>query len=60
VKAVPVGIYAQAALQKLGVWSSVEPKMAMAANVRAALILVARGEAPLASFTRPTPKSNPA
>ncbi len=47
VKAVPVGIYAQAALQKLGVWSAVEPKMAMAANVRAALILVARGEAPL-------------
>jgi molybdate transport system substrate-binding protein len=47
VKAVPVGIYAQAALQKLGVWASVEPKMAMAANVRAALILVARGEAPL-------------
>ncbi len=47
VKAVPVGIYAQAALQKLGVWSSVEPKMAMTANVRAALTLVARGEAPL-------------
>jgi molybdate transport system substrate-binding protein len=47
VKAVPVGIYAQAALEKLGVWSSVEPKMAMAANVRAALVLVARGEAPL-------------
>jgi molybdate transport system substrate-binding protein len=47
VKAVPVGIYAQAALDKLGIWASVEPKMAMAANVRAALILVARGEAPL-------------
>jgi molybdate transport system substrate-binding protein len=47
VKAVPVGIYAQAALTKLGVWSAVEPKMAMTANVRAALILVARGEAPL-------------
>jgi molybdate transport system substrate-binding protein len=47
VKAVPVGIYAQAALQKLGVWAAVEPKMAMTANVRAALILVARGEAPL-------------
>ena len=47
VKAVPVGIYAQAALEKLGVWASVEPKMAMTANVRAALILVARGEAPL-------------
>jgi molybdate transport system substrate-binding protein len=47
VKAVPVGIYAQAALEKLGVWSAVEPKMAMTANVRAALTLVARGEAPL-------------
>jgi len=47
VAAVPVGIYAKAALQKLGVWDSVEPKMAMAANVRAALVLVARGEAPL-------------
>ncbi len=29
VKAVPVGLYAQAALEKLGVWSSVEPTMAM-------------------------------
>jgi molybdate transport system substrate-binding protein len=47
VKAVPVGLYAKAALEKLGVWASVEPKMAMTANVRAALILVARGEAPL-------------
>jgi molybdate transport system substrate-binding protein len=47
VRAVPVGIYAKAALEKLGVWSTVEPKMAMAANVRAALALVARGEAPL-------------
>lgn len=47
VKAVPVGIYAQAALEKLGAWAAVEPKMAMTANVRAALVLVARGEAPL-------------
>jgi molybdate transport system substrate-binding protein len=47
VQAVPVGIYAKAALEKLGLWASVEPKMAMAANVRAALLLVARGEAPL-------------
>jgi molybdate transport system substrate-binding protein len=47
VKAVPVGIYAQAALEKLGVWAAVEPKLAMTANVRAALVLVARGEAPL-------------
>jgi molybdate transport system substrate-binding protein len=34
---VPVGLYAKAALQKLGVWASVEPKMDMAINVRAAL-----------------------
>jgi len=47
VRAVPVGLYAKAALEKLGVWASVEPKMAMTDNVRAALVLVARGEAPL-------------
>jgi molybdate transport system substrate-binding protein len=47
VKAVPVGIYAKEALEKLGVWAAVEPKMAMTSNVRAALLLVARGEAPL-------------
>jgi molybdate transport system substrate-binding protein len=47
VRAVPVGIYAKEALEKLGAWASVEPKMAMTATVRAALILVARGEAPL-------------
>jgi molybdate transport system substrate-binding protein len=47
VKEVPVGLYAKAALAKLGVWSSVEPKMAMTVNVRAALAYVARGEGPL-------------
>jgi molybdate transport system substrate-binding protein len=47
VKAVPVGKYAKAALEKLGAWTAVEPKMAMAENVRAALALVARSEAPL-------------
>ena len=47
VKAVPVGLYAKATLEKLGIWASVAPKMAMVTNVRAALILVARGEAPL-------------
>lgn len=45
--AVPAGIYAETALEKLGVWASVRPKLAMTANVRGALILVARGEAPL-------------
>lgn len=47
VKAVPVGKYAKAALEKLGSWSAAEPKFAMTENVRAALTLVARGEAAL-------------
>jgi molybdate transport system substrate-binding protein len=47
VRAVPVGLYAKAALEKLGAWAAVQPKMAMTDNVRAALVLVARGEAPL-------------
>ena len=47
VEAVPVGLYAKAALEKLGVWPSVESKMAMTVNVRAALAYAARGEAPL-------------
>jgi molybdate transport system substrate-binding protein len=47
VKAVPVGKYAKAALEKLGAWQAAEPKFAMAENVRAALTLVARGEAAL-------------
>ena len=47
VRAVPVGRYAKAALEKLGAWTKAAPKMAMSENVRAALALVARGEAPL-------------
>jgi molybdate transport system substrate-binding protein len=47
VKAVPVGKYAKAALEKLGSWQAVESKFAMAENVRAALLLVARSEAAL-------------
>ncbi len=47
VDSVPVGRYAKAALQKLGLWSVVEPRLAMTDNVRAALAFVARGEAPL-------------
>jgi len=44
---VPAGRYAKAALEKLGVWSSVEGKLAQAENVRGALFFVSRGEAPL-------------
>jgi molybdate transport system substrate-binding protein len=47
VKAVPSGKYAKAALEKLGSWQAAEPKFAMAESVRAALTLVARGEAAL-------------
>jgi molybdate transport system substrate-binding protein len=47
VRSVPVGRYAMAALQELGIWSLVEKRMAMVENVRVALTLVARGEAPL-------------
>ena len=44
---VPAGKYGKAALEKLGVWASVAGKVAPAENVRAALLLVSRGEAPL-------------
>ncbi|HEV2507516.1 MAG TPA: molybdate ABC transporter substrate-binding protein [Mesorhizobium sp.] len=44
-KAVPAGKYGKAALESLGAWSSVEGKVAQAENVRAALKLVATGEA---------------
>ena len=45
VKSVPAGKYAKASLEKLGAWTAAEPKFAMTENVRAALALVARGEA---------------
>ena len=45
--AVPAGKYGKEALTRLGVWASVEPKVAAAENVRAALALVSRGEASL-------------
>ena len=45
VTSVPVGRYAKQALERLGAWKAAEKKFAMADNVRAALVLVARGEA---------------
>jgi molybdate transport system substrate-binding protein len=44
---VPAGKYGKAALEKLGVWGSVSGRIAPAQDVRAALTLVSRGEAPL-------------
>ena len=47
VDAVPAGKYGKAALEKLGAWEGVKDRVAQAENVRAALLLVSRGEAPL-------------
>lgn len=44
---VPAGKYARAAFESLGLWPALEPRVAEAENVRAALLLVARGETPL-------------
>ena len=43
---VPAGRYGKSALEKLGVWASIERQVARGENVRAALALVSRGEAP--------------
>ena len=60
VKAVPAGKYAKASLEKLGVWASVESKVAQAENVRSALALVGRGEAAMGIVyqTDATPEPN--
>ncbi|PZN93558.1 MAG: molybdate ABC transporter substrate-binding protein [Hyphomicrobiales bacterium] len=47
VDSVPAGKYGKAALQTLGGWVKIKDKVAQADNVRAALLLVSRGEAPL-------------
>jgi molybdate transport system substrate-binding protein len=44
---VPAGIYAKEALRHLGVWNGLEPRLARAGDVRGALTLVERGDAPL-------------
>lgn len=44
---VPLGRYAQAALETLGVWNQIRERIAGADNAAAALLLVARGEAKL-------------
>lgn len=43
---VPVGLYAEQALRTLGVWESVAGRLARTEDVRSALLLVERGEAP--------------
>ena len=57
---VPAGRYARAALQSLGVWDRVAARIAPAEHVRAALALVARGEAPLGIVYRTDALAEPA
>jgi molybdate transport system substrate-binding protein len=59
VRAVPVGKYAKAALEKLGAWAAAERKFAMVDNVRVALTLVARGEAVLGIVYETDAKAEP-
>ncbi len=60
VRTVPAGRYARAALESLGVWSSVSQRLAMTENVRAALLLVARGEAPVGIVYATDARAEPA
>jgi len=59
VAAVPVGKYAKAALEKLGLWTVAEPHFAFTDNVRSALMFVAREEAPLGIVYLTDAKSEP-
>ena len=59
VDAVPAGKYGKASLEKLGVWNSVKDKIAQADSVRAALVLVARGETPLGIVYQTDAASDP-
>jgi molybdate transport system substrate-binding protein len=59
VKSVPAGIYGKQSLEFYGVWKDVEAKVAGAENVRAALQLVTRGEAPLGIVYETDAKAEP-
>lgn len=59
VDSVPAGKYAKEALEKLGVWDSVESKLAQSENVRAAMALVSTGEAPLGIVYETDAKADP-
>jgi molybdate transport system substrate-binding protein len=57
--AVPAGKYARAALTSLGAWDAVASRITAGENVRAALLLVARGEAPLGIVYRTDALADP-
>lgn len=56
---VPAGIYARQSLLHLGMWSALEPRMAMSRDVRAALNLVVLRQCPLGIVYRSDAVSEP-
>jgi molybdate transport system substrate-binding protein len=56
---VPAGKYGKESLEALGVWKDVRTKVASAENVRAALVLVSRGEAPFGIVYRTDAAADP-
>jgi molybdate transport system substrate-binding protein len=60
VDTVPAGKYGKAALQSLDVWDAVKDRIAQAENVRAALRLVSRREAPLGIVYANDARADPA
>lgn len=56
---VPAGKYARQALDTLGVWAGVQSRLARTENVRAALALVSRGEAPFGIVYGTDAKADP-
>jgi molybdate transport system substrate-binding protein len=60
VDAVPAGKYGKAALEKLGAWDGVKSRIAQSESVRAALLLVSRGETPLGIVYQTDAASEPA
>ena len=59
IDAVPAGKYGKASLEALGVWPSVADRVAQAENVRMAMMLVSRGEAPLGIVYRTDAAADP-
>jgi molybdate transport system substrate-binding protein len=58
-KSVPAGAYAQKALTSLGLWDKVKDRLAQTESVRATLLFVARGEAPLGIVYRSDAHAEP-
>lgn len=57
---VPAGKYAKASLESLSLWNGVKARLAESESVRAALMLVARGETPLGIVYASDAKAEPA